>query len=174
MYHGRAVQMANTDALTNLPNRRNVEDELKIVMKCSAEEADEDKGVAIALGDLDNFKKVNDTYGHQCGDEVLKEMASRFRKSMRAYDFLGRWGGEEFIFILRNTSKEKAYETMERIRLNSTAEPVECSEGVLNVTVTFGVSNCRKGDSQDSIFERVDELLYKGKKSGKNRVVADI
>ena len=171
-YHGHAVEMANTDQLTNLPNRRNVEDELQLIMKCSQSE-EGDSGVAIALGDLDNFKQVNDTFGHQCGDEVLKEMAYRFKKSIRNYDFLGRWGGEEFIFVLKNTSLDQARDTMERIRINSTSAPVKCGDNLLEVTVTFGVSYCRIGDTRDALFERVDKLLYQGKESGKNRVMAD-
>ncbi len=170
-YHGRVVHMANTDTLTELPNRRSVEDELSRILLCSSK--DGATGVAVALGDLDNFKKVNDTYGHQCGDEVLTEMAARFRSCVRNYDFIGRWGGEEFIFILKNTTAEQAVDTMERIRKQVVSLPIQCSETAIDVTVTFGVSHCREGDTQKSLFERVDALLYRGKESGKNRVMAD-
>ena len=139
-FHGRVVRMAHTDALTNLPNRRSVEEELDVILKCRDIE-ESSRGIAIAMADLDNFKKVNDTYGHSTGDEVLKEIASRFERSIRNYDFLGRWGGEEFIFILRDTTPKQAYDTMERIRKQVTARPVECSNASLDVTVTFGVSH---------------------------------
>ncbi len=172
MYHGRVVHMANTDALTDLPNRRSVEEELSRILLCNSK--DGEKGVTVALGDLDNFKKVNDTYGHQCGDAVLTEMASRFRSCVRNYDFIGRWGGEEFIFILKNTTAEQAVDTMERIRMQAVSTPIQCTENAIEVTVTFGVSHCREGDTQKSLFERVDDLLYRGKDAGKNRVMADL
>lgn len=171
LYHGRVIEMANTDALTNLPNRRNVEDELIKLLQHPAVERG--KGSAVAIGDLDDFKKVNDTYGHQCGDEVLKEMALRFRSCVRNYDIIGRWGGEEFLFILKDTNPEQAFDTMERIRKQATSRPVEYNGVMVDITVTFGVSHYREGDTQKTIFERVDELLYQGKKSGKNRVMAD-
>ena len=168
-YHGKVAYMAHTDALTDLPNRRTVENELRQVISSTGEE----RGFAVALGDLDNFKGINDTYGHQCGDKVLKEIASRFRKSIRSYDVLGRWGGEEFLFIFKDASIEMALQTLERIRETTISTPIPCTNASLNVTATFGITHYREGDSQESLFERVDKLLYKGKEAGRNRIMSD-
>ena len=101
-------------------------------------------------------------------------MAFRFSRSIRTYDFLGRWGGEEFLFILRDSTELQACETMERIRVKTTEEPVECSGLSLHVTLTIGVAHYRPGDTKASLFDRADQLLYQGKETGKNRVMSDL
>ena len=171
-YHGQAVHLAKTDALTDLPNRRNIEDELEILMYC-AENEDTNYGVSVALGDIDDFKNINDTYGHQFGDAVLKELAGRFKNLTRTNDFVGRWGGEEFIFILNDTTPGQAFKTMERLRIESTRAPIESNGESVQVTISFGVSCCRKSDTKKMLFKRVDELLYKAKQAGKDMVLSD-
>ena len=172
LYHNKVARMASTDDLTNMPNRRSLENAFDSAMK-HFNQNDGRKGFAIAIGDIDDFKKINDSYGHKCGDDILVKVASLLQKDLRSYDFAGRWGGEEFLFILRDTTANQAYHTMERIRSEITSRAIDSTAGPLRVTITFGVAQYRSGESKKSLFERADKLLYEGKKAGKNRVMID-
>ena len=119
--------------------------------------------------DIDYFKKVNDTYGHQIGDHILILLIKLVSKFLRKIDILGRWGGEEFIIILPNTDLKKAISVAEKLRLK--IEKYNFFE-IGTLTCSFGVTAVSKNDNYDSIIKRVDSLLYKAKKSGRNRVIS--
>ena len=119
--------------------------------------------------DLDHFKKVNDTFGHSVGDLMLKEFSDLLKELVRAEDIASRWGGEEFIILLPNTSCDAAAALAERIR--STFEKQSSSAAPLSVTASFGVAQLQNGDNEDELIRRVDNALYTAKREGRNRVV---
>ena len=128
--------------------------------------------ICLVMADIDYFKIVNDTYGHVVGDEVLKEVATQLNNNLRSDDISGRWGGEEFIMLLPNTSSKKALEIVERIRNNIATTPfqVSSSNHIFNTTISFGVS---EGSTNKYTFkqliEQADIALYRAKNNGRNR-----
>jgi diguanylate cyclase (GGDEF)-like protein len=159
-------KIAITDQLTELFNRRHVmtrfEEEFEKVKRLN-------KNMSCIMADIDNFKTVNDSYGHQEGDHVLRIISHRIRNSLRAYDIVGRYGGEEFLIILPDTSLEDARVLAERIRVRVNEEPVNNA----TITLSLGVVCFQEGDhTLDDIIRRADQNLYKAKKSGKDRVVS--
>ncbi len=157
-------QMAITDYLTGLYNRRYLETILK-----SAEDKANNRDItfSVIIIDIDNFKKINDTYGHNMGDKVLVAIADVLRNTLRISDIPARWGGEEFLVFLEQTNHNGAMALAERIR-----KGVEKTEvNGIKVTVSLGVAQHKKGDSYMETIERADMALYDAKKSGKNRVV---
>lgn len=124
---------------------------------------------SVVLMDIDDFKTINDTYGHLVGDEVLVEGVNIIKKSVRATDYLARWGGEEFVLLLSGVDMDKAIEIAENIRINIEAH--EFGEAG-RVTFSFGVAAFVEGDTPESLMRKVDKMLYVVKTSGKNRVEA--
>jgi len=125
--------------------------------------------VSCIMADIDNFKSINDSYGHLVGDQVLKAISHRIRNTVRAYDILGRYGGEEFLIIMPDTSMEDARELTERIRTRVKEAPVNNA----TITLSLGVVSIQEDDrSLDDIIRRADQNLYKAKKGGKDRVVS--
>jgi two-component system, cell cycle response regulator len=164
------------DVLTGLWNRRAILDALE------RELARARRGslpVAVALVDLDHFKRVNDTYGHAAGDSVLKEAATRMAGTVRPYDPVGRYGGEEFLVILPGCDEAGAQRTMERVRTSIAAAPVVTPGGELRISCSIGVA-CASLDievapellarAQQDLLQRADEALYAAKRNGRNRV----
>ncbi len=128
--------------------------------------------MALAVLDIDFFKKVNDTYGHDIGDTVLKQFAKQVKELTRSTDIFARYGGEEFVLIMENCDMENAFQRVERIRLSVENFKMPTPAGELTITLTAGVSNITKRDnSVDDVFKRADEALYLGKKKGRNQVV---
>jgi diguanylate cyclase (GGDEF)-like protein len=160
---------ATHDALTGIWNRRAVIDRLNGELARAEREAGT---VGVLLADLDHFKRVNDTYGHLAGDAVLREVVNRLRTSMRPYDVMGRYGGEEFLMVLPSYDSKCARSVAERLRCLLSEKPLVTSEGTFRVTVSFGVASVHGGDSigPDTIIKRADEALYRAKNSGRNRV----
>jgi len=159
-------KIAITDQLTELFNRRHVmtrfEEEFEKVKRLN-------KNMGCIMADIDNFKTVNDSYGHQEGDHVLKVIAHRIRNTLRAYDIVGRYGGEEFLIILPDTNLEDARGLAERIRTRVNEDPINNA----TITLSLGVVCFQEGDhTLDDIIRRADQNLYKAKKSGKDRVVS--
>ncbi len=154
-------RMTLTDSLTNAGNRMASDEMIKRL-------CDEKRRFCVALFDIDDFKRINDTCGHSVGDEVLKKIVSLVRENIREHDMLARWGGEEFILLLRDTTLETSVEIAERLcRLISSTN----FENVgFSVTASFGLTEYMPGDGLASILRRVDRRLYSAKKSGKNRV----
>jgi len=129
--------------------------------------------LGIILLDLDHFKKINDTYGHLAGDEVLKNASQLIQSAIRPYDRVGRYGGEEFIIILPDADIEESTIVAERIRKSINNATITTSEGDLNVTVSLGVTAINKDydkDNLDCIIKTADTALYTAKNSGRNRV----
>jgi diguanylate cyclase (GGDEF)-like protein len=156
---------ANTDALTGLFNRRYADLFFSSVL-------DRDMRYCVALLDIDDFKKINDTYGHPCGDQVLVYLADFLRRNLRKSDYVFRWGGEEFLIVLSRVESHVARGVLEKLRLGLAQSPVETKEAALRVTVTIGVASLDADDIAASI-KACDDRLYYGKRNGKNRVVAE-
>ena len=158
---------ANHDKLTGLYNRNKFDDLYQKEFK-RAKRYEND--LSVVLFDIDNFKNVNDKYGHQVGDEVLKEISRILQNNVREADICVRWGGEEFLVLLPQTSLDGAKIAAEKIRNAISQETI--TDKNLNITASFGVSIMNKTDNEDSLIARCDILLYEGKTSGKNIVIA--
>lgn len=127
--------------------------------------------LSIILFDIDNFKSINDNYGHLTGDQILVEIAEITSDKVRQTEFVGRWGGEEFLVICPETQLDQAVEIAERIRFTIEAYQFK-GTGSISMTASFGVSSYRTDDTRDIIISRTDEALYIAKGNGKNQVVA--
>ena len=156
---------AQHDRLTDIYNRQKIDEVLERICGYSSRR-NEDTG--IIMFDIDHFKRVNDTYGHDTGDKVLKAIATLIKRNIREEDIFGRWGGEEFILILRHTSLENSLKkaNMLREKIASMAIP-----DIPKVTASFGVTEVLPGESVQSLLKRVDIALYKAKHEGRNRVI---
>jgi diguanylate cyclase (GGDEF)-like protein len=124
----------------------------------------------LILLDIDYFKKVNDNYGHDAGDTVLQRVSNSIQEELRSFDYLGRWGGEEFLIILPRTQMYIAFDLAEVLRKKLATASIELASTSLHVTASFGVTACSDGDYATA-FKRVDEALYQAKHSGRNRTV---
>lgn len=165
----KLVKLSITDGLTGLSNRRHLLNQLELKLK----EVDINKPLCISMIDIDHFKRVNDTLGHTAGDKVLKGFARILNKNLRKRDFVGRYGGEEFLIVFPNTSLEEAQKIMEKIRLKIYNSPWKYPE--LKVSFSGGLLETKglKDISLENMIIRVDELLYKAKEEGRNRVEID-
>jgi two-component system cell cycle response regulator len=165
------VEMAITDSLTGLNNRRYFERHLATMVEQSASR---DRPFSLLVVDIDHFKAVNDTYGHDVGDEVLREFAQRLRRTVRGIDLACRFGGEEFVIAMPDTEPGLARVVAERIRARIAAEPFAIGAGTrrIGVTASIGVaSRDGRDDTAQAIVKRADEALYRAKRDGRNRVV---
>jgi len=157
--------LAHTDHLTQLSNRLDMIK--KINYECTRFER---YGIqfSIAIGDLDDFKEINDTYGHQAGDEVLRKIAQLLKSSVRKQDIVGRWGGEEFILMYPDTNLKGAIIVTEKIRKAIEDSVFEYDKKKLHTTITFGVATYDGKMDINECIRIADGALYEGKKSGKN------
>jgi diguanylate cyclase (GGDEF)-like protein/PAS domain S-box-containing protein len=160
----RVEELAISDYLTGLFNRVKIDRELSEEIVRATRYG---TPFCVILVDLDLFKKVNDTYGHQTGDAVLKQVAKILRKNSRSVDIPGRWGGEEFLIVTPAVRIDQAALFAERLRSTIENHPFQT---VKRQTASFGVAEYRKGDSIESLVGRVDEALYRAKANGRNRV----
>lgn len=167
----QTMEMAITDGLTGLYNRRFMTTHLEQTLEQAHAQG---RSLALLIADMDHFKSVNDTYGHDAGDAVLKELANRMRGSVRGVDLVCRFGGEEFVVILPDTELDTAGVVAERIRNRVAAEPFRLPDGqMLERTVSVGIGALQMpGDTVETILKRADAALYDAKASGRNRVVA--
>ena len=168
-----SLEMAITDQLTGLHNRRYMSRHLDNLLSNARRS---ERPLAFVIMDIDHFKHVNDTYGHDIGDEVLKEFASRIAANVRGIDLACRYGGEEFVVVMPDTDVAFAYSIAERLRQTVEANPVRISRapGQINITISIGIAKMEGGDdSADALLHRADQALYRAKRSGRNRVVAD-
>lgn len=166
-----SLSMALTDPLTGLYNRRYMEAHLQKLIEKNQESK---KKLGILIMDIDHFKKVNDTYGHGVGDEVLKTFSNRIKDGLRSFDLVARLGGEEFVAILPDTTDEMAYIIAERLRRSIAERPFRCSapEGEISVTTSIGGALLTHGGhSVKDVLERADKALYDAKESGRNCTV---
>lgn len=160
-------QMSVTDPLTKLFNRRHFEAEFEREYK-RANRYEND--LSIAIVDIDFFKKINDTYGHSCGDYVLKEIAYLMNRNFRQTDTIFRYGGEEFVVLLTETPKETAYIPMERLRRLIEAHTFKFHNKEIKVTISVGLNSKTDYDNAFEMFDDADKALYNAKNSGRNRV----
>jgi two-component system, cell cycle response regulator len=168
-----SIEMAITDALTGLFNRRYMESHLGTLIEQAMSRG---KPLTALVLDIDFFKTVNDTYGHDAGDDVLREFALRIKRSIRGIDLACRYGGEEFVVIMPETDMAVAAMVAERLRRRIAADPFAIQQGTatIPVTISVGISAMRgKDDNAASILKRADQALYQAKRDGRNRVVPD-
>ncbi len=160
-------KLSKIDPLTGLTNRRSIEERHQQAELLKLDHA-------IILGDIDDFKKVNDTYGHDVGDEVLKAVAGIFKKFVSSEDVVCRWGGEEILIFLSGGNKVDATMFAEQIlsEIRNLEIPVE-GQSPIHITVTLGVAISSEGTEKKSTIKLADERLYKGKQSGKNKAVCE-
>ena len=157
------IQRAYKDGLTAIYNRRYYERVIGEILKDAAKGSN----FFVMLFDIDKFKHVNDTYGHNFGDEILKMIAETVSKSLRDEDIFIRWGGEEFVIIVKNGAKDSAILVAQKLRKLIKADSVE---GV-HVTCSFGVTQLQATDDEKSVIQRADAAMYEAKKQGRDRVV---
>ncbi len=166
----RIKEMAYTDHLTMLYNRRAMydylEDEKARFLRTG-------KPFSILLGDIDFFKSVNDSYGHDAGDLVIKEVARILQQNIRKEDKASRWGGEEFLCLITNSDSRDALTAAEKIRSAIESSVFIYEEHSLSVTMTIGVASSQPDWNIDELIDRADKNLYRGKKEGRNRVMGD-
>ena len=166
-YNEMLEKQANEDALTGLYNRRKGREILNAVALNHEMAAN----CCVSIADIDFFKKVNDTYGHDAGDEVLKTLARLFEKEMRRKDFVARWGGEEFLFVFINCNGDEAYIMLEELRQKVENIKILVEEQEISVTMTFGLTEFFMYDGVDETLKAADEKLYRGKEGGRNRII---
>jgi diguanylate cyclase (GGDEF)-like protein/PAS domain S-box-containing protein len=159
--------LALLDSLTQLPNRHHIEPEL-------VSRFHEIQRLQVTFGllfmDIDHFKRFNDTYGHDVGDEVLRVVARTLKATMRPFDLVGRWGGEEFVCILRNVRTPQLLPIANRIRALIEASYVKAEDRTLRITVSMGATLATAEDSVETLIKRADRLMYTSKTNGRNRV----
>ncbi|MGB4057299.1 MAG: PleD family two-component system response regulator [Alphaproteobacteria bacterium] len=163
-----SLSMALTDSLTGLYNRRYLEVHLEKLLQKNHELK---KSLAVLIVDIDHFKKVNDTYGHNVGDEVLKIFAQRLLGNLRSFDLVARLGGEEFVVILPDVSEQRAWMVAERLRASIADVPftVSAPEGQITVTTSIGAALIDHGPhTKQEVLERADKYLYEAKSGGRN------
>lgn len=159
--------LALVDELTALPNRRYIQRELD---RRFEEYQRYTYSYAVLIGDIDNFKTVNDTHGHMAGDQVLKMVAASLQSNCRSFDAVGRWGGEEFMIILRNVDAGTTRTLAERFRILVEQSFVDHQQSSLSVTISIGGAVIQKDDTLATLIERADQQLYLSKESGRNQV----
>jgi two-component system cell cycle response regulator len=166
----RSLSLALTDELTGLYNRRYLLAHLDELIERVNQDG---MSAALLMFDIDHFKRINDTYGHAAGDDVLRELGARAMNSVRRVDLAARLGGEEFVVVMPETDLANAAAVAERLRLGVANEPfaVRASGEKLAVTISIGVAAAIVGgDQRDDLLKRADEALYSAKKAGRNRV----
>ena len=160
----KITEISETDQLTGLPNRRRIYDVLEREMDRARRY---EEPLSLVLFDIDDFKKVNDSLGHDAGDAVLTEFASLLGGLRRSSDQLGRWGGEEFILVAPGVSREEATQLAERLRTVVEEHNFAAAD---NLTASFGVAIFDEEDDLASLIKKADVNLYEAKTGGKNRV----
>ena len=168
----QSLELAVTDQLTGLHNRRYMAGRLKALVERAGRGGEP---VSVLALDIDHFKKINDGFGHDAGDEVLQEFAVRLASNVRANDIPVRQGGEEFLVVMPDTPIEDALRIAERIRLHVAGAPFRILGGdeQLTVTISIGVATSRPGELQpDGLLKRADAAMYQAKQAGRNRVIA--
>jgi len=161
---------ADVDGLTRLLSRSAI---LDVFHRALVRAVREQTPVSIALADVDRFKEINDQYGHGVGDVALREIAQLLSGTLRPYDAIGRYGGEEFLIVLPGCGPTEAFDVGERIRNHTASRAIHTSAGLLELTVSIGVAT-HQGETgnADALIDMADQALYEAKHGGRNRVVA--
>ena len=163
-------RLATIDPLTQLFNRRAMMEYIKLIEKNSRKS---NESYSLCISDIDDFKKINDTYGHDAGDEVLKTVSSIFVSIVPTEGYVCRWGGEEILFALPTGGGYAAVIAAEKIRKEIEAHRFDIDGRQFTVTMTFGVCKVKPDENYDSGISRADKFLYEGKHAGKNRVITE-
>ena len=166
------IELAVTDGLTGLHNRRYLDTHLKLLIDRAVARG---RPLSVCITDIDRFKVINDTYGHDAGDAVLREFSNRVRSAVRGADLACRYGGEEFVLVMPDTSSDMAAGVAERLRAIIEQDPFVVPEAgaALSVTASLGIASLLPaGDRPETLLKRADMALYEAKRSGRNRVVA--
>lgn len=165
------IEMAVTDALTGLHNRRYLDSHMSTLFDRAVARQ---RPLSVMITDIDRFKPINDTWGHDSGDSVLREFAARLRKNLRGIDLVCRYGGEEFVIVMPETEPQVAEMVAERVRNEIARTPFPIADDkTVGVTVSVGVSSIqRPNDTVEALMKRADMALYEAKTGGRNRVVA--
>ncbi|NVK23410.1 MAG: diguanylate cyclase [Gammaproteobacteria bacterium] len=156
-----------TDQLTKLNNRVRCDSFLPAALSKAQKH---NSPLSVVIMDIDHFKRINDTYGHLVGDNVLQQVAEVLKTEATGSDFIGRWGGEEFILIISNLSSQAAYQKVENLRV---AIAQQNFDDVKHISASFGIASYHNGDTQNALIERADRALYQSKKAGRNCVTMD-
>ena len=166
-------ELATTDHLTGISNRRAL---LAFSEQQWARANRMDEPFCAAILDIDHFKKVNDTYGHGVGDEALKSVAGILKSSIRSYDQVGRWGGEEFMLVFPGITLKECFKVTERIRCDLAAKPLEALNRSVAITASLGISSRIEDGATtlEALFKIADEALYVAKNRGRNRIAGSI
>lgn len=166
----QSVSMAVTDGLTRLYNRHYLDTHLKNLLRQAGETS---RALSLLIMDMDHFKSVNDTYGHNVGDEVLKQLSTIIVNTIRSADLAARYGGEEFVVLMPETDEARAFEAAERLRRNVENTPFVIShpESPLRKTVSIGYATMQPNDTPETFLKRADVALYEAKSSGRNAVM---
>ena len=162
-------KQAQQDTLTRLPNRRGIQQFIEFE---SARARRQKKPLTLILCDIDRFKRVNDQYGHDGGDEVLKHVSDLFKASIREQDGVARWGGEEFLFVLPDTDESNAVVLAEKVRETLATSPVDIQQKNVVITASFGVAQIDFEQGLDKALTLADKALYKAKEKGRNKVLS--
>ena len=165
MQNKQLEKLSKTDALTGLANRRSIEE--RYAQSEALREA-----YSLVIGDIDDFKAVNDTYGHNVGDTVLQAVAEAFKSAVRSEDIVCRWGGEEFLIFLPKCSRADAAQIAQRILENvRVTDMLTADQEIFHITMTLGVAASQMGMEFTEVVKIADDRLYQGKQRGKNQVV---
>lgn len=156
------------DALTDLGNRRYLMERLK---EETVRARRKNEPLCVAVLDVDHFKRVNDTWGHEAGDETLRRIAEVLRHSVREYDTVGRWGGEEFLLLFPETGLDEALSTAERVRRSISEIAIEQPDGTIRLTASLGLARQLAGESASATVSRADNALLSAKRKGRDRTV---
>jgi diguanylate cyclase (GGDEF)-like protein len=162
-----ATQSALRDPLTDTGNRIAMDQTLQREIEMSRRHS---HPLSLLMLDIDHFKQINDTYGHSAGDEVLKAVAASIKSQLRNVDMVFRFGGEEFMILLSNTSREAAAMVGERLRFAAQAQDYVAEGKIIELTVSLGCSTLLPGESAESLLRRADSALYVAKREGRNRL----
>ena len=166
-YNKKLEKLINYDTLTQIPNRRNFKEKFEYLLLLKKRN---NQPLSLLFIDLDNFKKINDNFGHKTGDDILKEFSSLLKHNIRKADIYARWGGEEFVIAFVDTPTEGAVKISNKLR-----EIIQKDEKIkdlisISLTISCGATQCLEDDTINTIIQRADQAMYNAKKSGKNKV----
>ncbi|MBP7349088.1 MAG: GGDEF domain-containing protein, partial [Butyrivibrio sp.] len=168
-YNEKIRRLAAIDPLTGLLNRRGIIE--KLIQIAPEGKRWDTEYINIAIGDIDFFKQVNDTYGHEAGDAVLQKLGEILQEYMSKSGLIARWGGEEFLFVFYGINGDESMHKLEELRKMIAAMQIEHENQIIRITITLGLQEHMAGDSVEHTIIEADKKLYIGKQTGRNRVV---
>jgi diguanylate cyclase (GGDEF)-like protein len=164
-------RLANTDALSGLKNRRSITATIDRELDKQLAQKKLKPEMHFVICDIDYFKRINDTHGHDAGDQVIRTIAGLIQVHSPRSDFCARWGGEEFLIVFPNKTRQEVMVTIETLREEVQRTSIPHEDKKLSVTMTFGVCSMRRKETAADAIDRADKALYAGKQTGRNKVV---